>query len=152
MEQGPLHGVRVVDLSWNLPGPACSWMLAGLGADVCKVEPVWGEPARNLQPMFDWVNAGKQSVVFDPKDPASRAALEARIAEADVLLEGFRPGKLAALGFDDAKLRALRPSLVRCSISAYGQEGARAADPGHDINAAALCGALALDGEGAPRR
>ncbi len=141
----------MVDLSWNLPGPACTWILAGLGAQVTKVEPLRGEPARNLEPLFAWVNAGKEAMPFDPKDDSSRAALEARIAEADVLLEGFRPGKLAALGFDDAVLRTLNPTLVRCSISAYGQEGPRASDPGHDLNAAALCGALTLSGDGAPR-
>jgi len=148
--KGPLDGVTVVDLCWNLPGPACTWMLAGLGATVVKVEPVKGEPARNLKPLFSWVNAGKQAIAFDPKDDASRAALEEQIAAADVLVEGFRPGKLAALGFDDETLRRLNPSLVRCSISAYGQEGERAADPGHDLNAAALCGALSLEGRGAP--
>ncbi len=150
-DQGALHGVRVVDFSWNLPGPACTWMLAGLGAQVTKVEPLRGEPARHLKPLFDWVNAGKEAVSFDPQDEASRAAVEALIAEADVVVEGFRPGKFAALGFDDARLAELNPRLVRCSISAYGQQGPRAQDPGHDLNAASLCGALALDGDGPPR-
>jgi CoA:oxalate CoA-transferase len=152
-ERGPLTGTVVVDFSWNLPGPYCTWMLAGLGATVIKVEPPRGDPARHLGTLFDWVNAGKQSLVFDPKDEASRAAVEALIRRADVLVEGFRPGKFAALGFGEDRLKALQPSLVRCSISAYGQTGPLVQEPGHDLNVAAMAGAVALneDPQGRPQ-
>ncbi|MAC25806.1 MAG: CoA transferase [Sandaracinus sp.] len=149
----PLAGLKVLDFTQNLPGPYASFMLASLGAEVVKVEPPKGDPGRFMEPFFSFVNRGKRSVMLDLRDPASRPALEALVERSDVLLEGFRPGVMKRLGADWETCRALNPRLVYCSISAFGQEGPRASEPGHDLNLQALSGAswLERDARGMPR-
>jgi crotonobetainyl-CoA:carnitine CoA-transferase CaiB-like acyl-CoA transferase len=145
MSDQPLAGVRVVDFSWNLPGPYATWVLAGLGAEVRKVEPKRGDPARGLPKLFAAVNAGKHSTVID-RDAADAAdQVEALIRWADVLVEGFRPGKIASMGADYERASAINPRLIYCSLSAYGQDGPRRDEPGHDLNAEALSGALYVE-------
>lgn len=148
----PLAGIRVVDFSQNLPGPYATFVLASLGAEVIKVEPPRGDPGRHMEPFFSMLNRGKRSVVLDLRDPASADPLRRLVSSADVLVEGFRPGVMARLGCDAETARGWNPALIYCSISAYGQGGPRAAEPGHDLNAQALAGVCHLqqDPDGRP--
>lgn len=148
-----LEGVRVVDLSRLLPGPACTWYLYGLGAEVIKVEdPDGGDYLRHVPPygpdgMGAWfvaLNAGKRSVALDLRRAEHRAGLRALLREADVLLEGFRPGVLARLGLDPDELTRTFPRLIVASLSGYGQSGPLAHEPGHDLDYCALAGLLSL--------
>ena len=137
-----LDAVRVVDLSRNLPGPFCTRLLAGLGARVLKVEPPEGDPARALPPLFEALNRGKHSLRLDFRDPGDLARLREHIAQADVLLDSFRPGVAACMGLDYGSLRALNPRLVAVSITGYGAGGPWAGRAGHDLNFMAMSGAL----------
>lgn len=156
---GKLDGIRVVDLSLFLPGPMLTGMMADQGAAVMKVEPPAGDPARAMGPFeaghgvwFRNLNRGKQSMALDLKSDAGRAALWSLLADADVVVEGFRPGVIARLGFGYDVVAALHPGIVYCSISAFGQGGAMAGHPAHDMGVQAELGVLALnDGpDGAP--
>ncbi|MTD14827.1 CoA transferase [Nakamurella sp. YIM 132087] len=139
----PLQGMRVLDLSQQLPGPYATLLLAGLGADVTKVEPPAGDASRQLDPqMFAGVNAGKSSVVLDLKSDPDRERLYELVREHDVLVEGFRPGVTERLGCDHPTLQRIRPSLVYCSISGMGRTGPLAAHPTHDISLQAMAGIL----------
>lgn len=144
--------MKVLDFSQNLPGPYATFLLSGWGAEVIKVEPPKGDPARFMEPFFSIVNQDKRSVVLDLRDPSSRPALEALVRWADVLLEGFRPGVMERLGCDYETARALNPRLVYCSISAFGQEGPLRDHPGHDLNLQAMSGVCDLqrDASGLP--
>ena len=146
---GKLSGIRVIDLSMFLPGPMLTVMMADQGADVIKVEPAAGDPARTQGPFEDghsiWfanLNRGKASVVLDLKSEAGKAALADLIRGADVFVEGFRPGVMARLGFGWDDMRALNPRIVYCSISAFGQTGALAHHPAHAMAVQALAGFL----------
>ncbi len=152
-ESAPLSGLKVLDFSQNLPGPYATFLLACWGADVIKVEPPKGDPARFMEPFFSMVNRGKRSVVLDLRDEASRGALEALVRWADVLVEGFRPGVMERLGCGFERARELNPRIVYCSISAYGQDGPMRDHPGHDLNLQATSGVcwLERDASGAPR-
>jgi alpha-methylacyl-CoA racemase len=141
-----LAGVRVLDLSIWRPGPYATSLLCALGADVLKVEPPGGDPMRRYGGLFEEINAGKRSVVLDLKDPPDGDRARALAGEADVLVEGFRPGVMARLGLDEPGLRKANAGLVYCSISGYGQHGARALVPGHDVNYQAWSGALTPEG------
>ena len=147
-----LAGIRVVDLTQFLPGPMATLMMADHGAEVIKVEPPGGDPARAMAPFdggesvwFRSLNRGKTSVVLDLKSDAGQAALWELVAAADVFVESFRPGVMARLGFDYAAVAARFPRIVYCSISAFGQSGARAHHPAHDLVVEALSGFLAVN-------
>ncbi|MEC8424653.1 MAG: CaiB/BaiF CoA-transferase family protein, partial [Myxococcota bacterium] len=149
----PLDGVRVVDLSRLFPGPMCSWYLRGLGAEVIKVEdPVRGDYLRTIPPLgpdgmgvwFSAINAGCRSVALDLKTAEGRDAAWALLETADVLLEGFRPGVMERMGFAPASLQRRLPGLVIASISGFGQGGAYAELPGHDLGYVGLAGGLSL--------
>lgn len=142
----PLAGLRILDLSWLLPGPFASLLLADLGADVVKVErPQSGDYLRDILPsMFELVNRGKRSIAIDLKDPASLAEFRRLVATADIVMEGFRPGVADRLGVGYDALSAVKPDLVYLSISGYGQTGPYADMPGHDINYLAAAGALSV--------
>jgi CoA:oxalate CoA-transferase len=147
-----LKGLRVVDLTQFLPGPMMTLMLADQGADVVKVEPPGGDPARAMPPFtndesvwFRNLNRGKTCVTLDLKTDAGKAALWTLIDGADVFVEGFRPGVADRLGFGAAAVRARFPRLVYCSISAFGQTGAMAHHPAHDLAVQALSGFLSVN-------
>ena len=142
----PLAHVAVLDLSIWRPGPYATSLLGGLGADVVKVEPPGGDPMRHYPELFESVNAGKRSIVLDLKDTEDRARALDLAAEADVVVEGFRPGVMTRLGLDELAVRAVNPGVVYCSISGYGQHGPLSGLPGHDINYQAWAGALAPEG------
>jgi crotonobetainyl-CoA:carnitine CoA-transferase CaiB-like acyl-CoA transferase len=149
-----LTGVRVLDVSSYLPGPFASLILADFGADVLKVEPPQGDAMRGLgprgpdgTPLFHAaLNAGKTIRRLDLKSPAGKAEFLALAREADVLLEGFRPGVMQRLGLDHARLQSTNPGLISCSISGYGAQGELARVAGHDGNYLALAGVLHRNG------
>jgi crotonobetainyl-CoA:carnitine CoA-transferase CaiB-like acyl-CoA transferase len=149
---GKLSGITVVDLSQFLPGPMMTMMMADQGADVIKVEPQAGDPARLMAPLeggqsvwFRNLNRGKRSVILDLKSEAGKAALWALIETADVFVEGFRPGVMTRLGFDYAAVSARNPAIVYCSVSAFGQTGPLAHHPAHDLAVQALSGFLSVN-------
>ena len=148
-----LSGVRVLDFTQNLPGPYASFVFASWGAEVVKVEPPSGDPARFVEPYFSMVNRGKRSVVLDLRDPSTRPKVEALARWADVLLEGFRPGVMARHGLGPTDAHNLNPQLIYCSISAFGQESSLREVPAHDLNLQASSGFAHLerDGLGRPR-
>jgi crotonobetainyl-CoA:carnitine CoA-transferase CaiB-like acyl-CoA transferase len=149
---GKLSGIKVVDLSVFLPGPMMTVMMADQGAEVWKVEAAAGDPARDQAPFeagqsvwFRNLNRGKKSVVLDLKSEAGKARLWAMIDEADVFVEGFRPGVMKRLGFDYDAVSARKPAIVYCSISAFGQEGALAHHPAHDMATQAMAGFMSVN-------
>ena len=149
---GKLSGIRVVDLSMFLPGPMLTLMMADQGAEVIKVEPAAGDPARTQGPFagghsiwFANLNRGKTSVVLDLKSEAGKAALTDLIRNADVFVEGFRPGVMARLGFGWDAVRTINPRIVYCSLSAFGQQGALSQHPAHDMAVQALAGFLSVN-------
>ncbi len=149
---GKLSGITVLDLTQFLPGPMMTVMMADHGARVIKIEPPGGEPVRSQAPFengqsvwFANLNRGKESLALDLKSEDGKAQLRALIAEADVFAEGFRPGVMARLGFDYASVRALNPGIVYCSISAFGQTGALAHHPAHDMVVQALAGFMSVN-------
>lgn len=140
-----LAGLKVIDLTRNLPGPFATVMLADLGADVLKVEPPSGDEARAMPTMFEAVNRNKTGCRLDIKKPEDLSELKRLIEGADVLVESFRPGVLAAYGLGYEDLRPINPRLVMCSITGYGQaaqSGHWAGRAGHDINFMAMSGVL----------
>ena len=137
-----LSGLRVLDLTRNLPGPFATRLLADLGATIVKVEPPEGDPARPLVALFEALNHGKECRTIDFRSSADLDRLRAWVQEADVLLDSFRPGVLQGLGLDAATLHALNPRLVMVSITGYGQHGPWAQKAGHDLNFMALSGVL----------
>jgi len=152
---GPLAGLRVVDLTRLLPGPAVTMHLADFGAEVIKVEDTGeGDYLRGFPPQvsagdgsaahpsFIALNRGKRSVRLNLKHPAAREALLRLLDASDALVESFRPGVLARLGLGWDRLHVRNPRLVLCSISGYGQHGPLAQKAGHDLNYIALAGIL----------
>lgn len=130
-----LADVRVLDFGQQLPVPYATLLLAQLGAEVIKVEPPGGDAGREIDPrMFQIVNAGKRSVVVDLKDEGDRERLREVARGCDVVVEGFRPGTAARLGFGYEDVRALRPDVIYLSLSGYGADGPYRDVPGHDVN------------------
>jgi crotonobetainyl-CoA:carnitine CoA-transferase CaiB-like acyl-CoA transferase len=148
-----LSGIRVLDLSLQLPGPFCTMMMADYGAEVVKID----EPsprARNpfaaedpgTGPLDRYLNRGKKSVTLDLKSAEGREIFRKLAAAADVVVEGFRPGVVKRLGVDYETLSAANPALVYCSISGYGQAGPMRDVAGHDVNYLSYAGVLGLSG------
>jgi formyl-CoA transferase len=151
----PLEGVRVIEVCNVAAGPYCGMLLADMGADVIKVEhPEGGDTLRSWPPLnhgysenFASLNRNKRSVTLNLKDPADRDLLRALVREADVLIENNRPGVMDRLGVGYAALAAIRPALVFCSISAYGQTCPRAQEGGFDLTIQAMSGIMSVTGE-----
>lgn len=149
-----LQGVRVLDISRVLAGPHCTAMLADLGADVIKFEvPQEGDDARHLGPFlagesvyFGLINRGKRSVEIDFKDPSDRQRFYELVADADVLVENFRPGVTRRLGIDFDTLKQHNPRLIYASISGFGQDGPLSGRPAYDIVAQAMSGLMSVTG------
>ncbi len=139
---GLLSGLRVIDLSRNLPGPFCTRMLADLGAEIIKVEPPEGDPTRPLRPLFDALNHGKECRRIDFRSSSEVDTLRGWLATADVMLDSFRPGILQSLRLDFDALKTINPKLVMVSITGYGQRGPWAQRGGHDLNFMAISGVL----------
>ncbi|WP_170325447.1 CaiB/BaiF CoA transferase family protein [Ruegeria arenilitoris] len=169
--EGPLKGVKVLDLSRILAGPTCTQLLGDLGATVIKIEnPVtggddtrqWGPPyvedadgnRSDLSAYFMSTNRNKKSVAIDITTAEGQAQIKRLAAHADILIENFKPGGLAKYGLDYATLSPEFPSLVYCSISGYGQTGPNASKPGYDLMAQGYGGIMSLtgDADGAPMK
>ena len=151
----PLQGITVLDLTRVLSGPYCTMLLADMGARVIKVEQLgkgddtrgWGPPFLDGESAyFLSINRNKESVALDFKQPAGREVLERLIAKADVLVENFRPGTLARLGFDYTTVGPRHPRLIYCSISGFGQTGPRRPEPGYDAIMQAEGGLMSITG------
>lgn len=144
----PLAGVRVIDMTELLPGPFLTQSLVEMGAEVVKVErPPHGDNARRLAPgLFAALNRGKRSLFCDLKRDSGLAELRELIAQADILIESYRPGVMRRLGLDYDSLREQFPRLIYLSLTGFGQDGPHALLPGHDINYLAAAGALSLTG------
>jgi CoA:oxalate CoA-transferase len=127
---GPLQGIRVLDFTAMLAGPHCARLMADLGAEVIKIEGLEGDLIRGRPPLreghstyFGALNCGKKSVAIDLKSDAAKRIIYQLAEISDVVVENFRPGVMARLGFDYATLAKRNPKLVYCSISGYGQSG-----------------------------
>lgn len=140
----PLRGLRVISLAEQYPGPYATLLMADLGAEVIQVErPQGGDPAR-ISPIFHAaLNRNKASVTLDLKTGEGRDALAALLKDADVLMEGYRPGTMDRLGFGYAAVRAINPGVVYASITGYGQDGPYRDRPAHDLSYQAVAGLLA---------
>jgi crotonobetainyl-CoA:carnitine CoA-transferase CaiB-like acyl-CoA transferase len=147
----PLSGLLVLDLTTLLPGPLATLMLAEAGAEVIKIERPGGDDLRHYPPKwgeasapYALLNRGKRILELDLKNAEDRARLDPLLDRADVLVEQFRPGVIDRLGLGYAAVRKRNPRIVYCSITGYGQSGARRDLPGHDLNYMAATGLLAL--------
>ena len=152
---GPLQGIRVIDFTRVLAGPAASLALADLGAEVFKIEPPGtGDETRSFPPFrageshyFLSINRGKKSIVVDLKNAAGLALVKDLAAKCDVLIENYRPGVMDRLGLGYEALSALNPRLIYCAISGFGMTGPLRDRPSFDIVMQALSGALSVNGE-----
>ncbi|MCL6284097.1 CoA transferase [Ruegeria sp. 2012CJ41-6] len=171
VSEGALSGIKVLDLSRILAGPTCTQLLGDLGASVLKIEnPAtggddtrqWGPPyaedaegnPSDLSAYFMSANRNKKSVAVDITTPEGQATIRRLAAEADILIENFKPGGLAKYGLDYASLASELPWLVYCSISGFGQTGPNASKPGYDLMAQGYGGIMSLTGdpEGSPMK
>ncbi len=149
----PLTGLRVLDLTRVLSGPFCTALLGDLGADVLKVEAPEGDSVRGqgaikdgLSWYFAQFNRNKRSIRLDLRKPEGRDILAKLIAQSDVLVENFRPGVLARMGFPAERLKELRPSLVTCAINGFGSTGPYRDRPAFDFIAQAMSGFMSVNG------
>jgi len=156
MSGGPLAGVRVIDATRALAGPLATMVLGDLGADVIKLEMpgagdetrFWGPPfVADAGPTLLGFNRSKRSVALDLHTDEGRATCLKLVATADVFVENFRPGTMARFRLDYEAMRAVRPDLVYCSISGYGQTGPMASRPAVDLMVQAVSGLMSLTGE-----
>ena len=151
----PLDGVRILDLSRFIFGPFCAQMLADMGADVIKLEPLRGDPARasgtvrvagNLSPSFLARNRNKRSLAMDMRQAEAQEIALKLALQSDVVLHNFRPGIMGRMGLDAKRLLELNPRLVYCSLSGYGQSGPLVDWPGQDLLIQAMSGIVAMTG------
>ena len=148
----PLEGIRILDLTRQAPGPYCTMLLGDLGADVIIVEEAPGAGRRMEMGMSEraqayWaLNRNKRSIGLNLKDARAQEAFLKLAENADVVIEGFRPGVVKRLGVDYDAVRARNPRLIYCSLSGYGQTGPYAGLVGHDINYISIGGALGMIG------
>lgn len=147
----PLEGIRVLDLGQYIAGPGAAMVLAELGAEVVKVEPLAGDQARHIgsygESMIRAYSRGKQSIALDLKSEAGREIAWRLVARSDVLIQNLRPGAVEALGFGPAAVRERFPALIYLSISGFGHRGPSAERPGYDIAAQAESGLMSVTGE-----
>ena len=153
---GPLEGLKVIDLSHIMAGPACSMLLADMGADVIKVEKIpGGDDARRMVPptvadesaAFLIMNRNKRGIALNLKTEAGRAVLSRLLKDSDVLIENYRLGTMEKMGFGYDVLHALNPKLIYCSISGFGRTGPYADRGGFDLVAQGMSGLMSITGE-----
>lgn len=143
-----LKGVKILELANFIPGPMCSLFLADLGADVIKIESLTGDPMRdfearkNKSPYFSALNRGKGSMALNLKTEEGKKIFMELAKDADVIIEGFRPGKFDALGIGYIDVKKINPKIIYCSITGYGQKGINENKAGHDLNYASASGML----------
>ncbi|MFZ5596208.1 MAG: CaiB/BaiF CoA transferase family protein [Bacillota bacterium] len=143
-----LEGIRILDLTMNLPGPYCTMLLCDMGADVIKVEdPSTGDRARVLSaPFFSQLNRGKRSVKINLKNREGKRAFLELAAHSDVILESFRPGVVKKLGVDYESVKPVNERIIYCSISGFGQDGPMKNVPAHDLNIICMTGIQHMTG------
>lgn len=155
----PLAGVKVVEFCQIASGPFCGMLLADFGAEVVKVEPPEGDAMRSWPPLsngysenFASLNRGKRSIALDLKQPVDLDLARRLVLDADVLVENSRPGAMQRLGLGWDWFAARKPTLIYCSISAFGQDGPRGGEGGFDLTVQAAAGVMSVTGEadGAP--
>ena len=158
--QGPLNGVRVIELAHIMAGPVCGLMLADMGADVIKVEKVpGGDDARRFVPpdiegesaAFMMMNRNKRGIALDLKQEGARDALLELIKTADVIIENYRIGTMEKLGLSYETLKAANPSLIYCEVSGFGRTGPYKDRGGFDLVAQGMSGLMSITGEGPER-
>jgi crotonobetainyl-CoA:carnitine CoA-transferase CaiB-like acyl-CoA transferase len=158
LNEQPLAGIRVLDFTANAAGPACSMLLADFGAEVIKIEPPEGDATRrwgkarlgernDLTPTFVSMNRNKQSVVLDLKDPRGLKEAHGRIADSDVVIESYAPGVAARLGISYKDASIIKPDVIYCSVSGFGQTGPLSSRPGFDMLMQAFAGHMSITGE-----
>jgi crotonobetainyl-CoA:carnitine CoA-transferase CaiB-like acyl-CoA transferase len=152
-ESAPLAGLRVIEFCNVAAGPFCAMLLADMGADVVKVEPASGDTLRQWPPLSDGfsenfasLNRNKRSIALDLKDPADKALARRLIETADVVIENNRAGAMSRLGLDYEVFAASHPSLIYCSLTAFGQDGPRAQEGGFDVTVQAISGVMSVTG------
>ena len=144
----PLAGLKVLDFTVLLPGPFATYILGDLGATVLRVEaPARPDLLRSMPYTHATLNRGKRSLALDLKQPESITTVKGLLDEYDIVIEGFRPGVMQRLSLDYETLRTVRPDLIYCSISGFGQTGPFRDRPGHDIGYLALAGAASYSGD-----
>jgi crotonobetainyl-CoA:carnitine CoA-transferase CaiB-like acyl-CoA transferase len=162
MVEGPLAGLRVLDVTWMLAGPYATMLLADLGADVLKIEPPGGDPMRAVGPFmeddqlrtfggyFQSINRNKRSVMLDLKEKRGRARFMQLVRDADVLVENFRPGVMDRLGLGYETLSEHNPRLVYAAIRGFGDArtgaGPRTPSPAVDVTIQAMAGLMGITG------
>ncbi len=160
LQQGPLAGVKVMELSHVMAGPVCGMMLADMGADVIKIErPGSGDSTRDddqytvagQSASFLMVNRNKRGIAIDLKSESGRKVLARLLEDADVFLENHRPGAMERLGFGYEQIRERYPRLVYCSVSGFGLTGPYRDRPGFDLIAQGMSGIMSYTGEGPGR-
>jgi len=152
---GPLQGIKVIDLTRVLAGPFATQSLGDLGAEVLKIEPPGGgDETRRFPPFLDGeghyflgINRNKKSLVVDLQQEAGKEILRKLVAQADILVENYRPGVMDRLGLGYAVLAEINPRLIYCAISGFGLSGPLREKPSFDIVTQALSGALSINGE-----
>ena len=152
---GSLQGVRVLDLTRVLTGPFCTRLMADMGAHVVKVEPPGGDAARQFEYItsegvsgyFMQQNCGKEDICLDLAHPGAREVVERLVRVSDVVVENFRPGVMGRLGLDYESLQRLNPSIILCSISAFGQNSPYAHRAAGDMVVQAMSGIASLTGD-----
>lgn len=154
-EERNLNGIKVLDFSRVLAGPYLTQMLCDLGAEVIKIEqPGLGADERHMSPIIDgqsgffmMLNRGKQSLTLNLKSEEGRAIALDLVRQSDIVVENYKPGVMKSLGLSYDDLKSVKPDLIMCSISTFGQEGPDAGRPGYDIVAQATSGLLWMTGD-----
>jgi crotonobetainyl-CoA:carnitine CoA-transferase CaiB-like acyl-CoA transferase len=158
--QGPLAGIRVVELAHIMAGPVCGMMLADMGADVVKVEKIpGGDDSRRMVPptiegesaAYMMMNRNKRGVALDLKRDGAKEALRRLLSRADVVIENYRQGTMEKLGFGYEAISAVNPGIVYCEISGFGRSGPLADRGGFDLIAQGMSGLMSITGEGPGR-
>ena len=152
-KEGALFGIKVIDLTRVLSGPFCTMLLADMGAEVIKVEPPKGDNVRNQGDMvegyssyFAQFNRNKKSIVLDLYKESEKEILKSLLLDADVVVDNFKAGVFAKMGFDDETLKLINPRLIRASVNGFGSKGVMSNRPAFDFIAQALSGFMSVNG------
>ena len=152
-KEGALFGIKVIDLTRVLSGPFCTMLLADMGAEVIKVEPPKGDNVRNQGDMiegfssyFAQFNRNKKSIVLDLYKVSEKEILKSLLLDADIVVDNFKAGVFAKMGFDDETLKLINPKLIRASVNGFGSKGVMSDRPAFDFIAQALTGFMSVNG------